>query len=175
MTDRPPVVAAAHGVLERHARTFSAAAALLAPDTRDEIATLYAFCRTVDDLADDGADRAGLDRVVDELDGHEPPSPLVAAMLALPVPVSAARQLVDGVRSDLGEVRLPDVDALIRYAYQVAGTVGLMVCPLLGVVDPVAWPFAIDLGVGMQLSNIARDVGEDAGRGRVYLPATWLA
>jgi phytoene synthase len=72
-------------------------------------------------------------------------------------------------------VRIADEAALIRYAYLVAGAVGRLICPVLGAVDPAAVPFAMDLGIGMQLSNIARDVTEDACRGRVYLPATWLA
>lgn len=164
--------------MQHHARTFSAAAALLAPAARDEIAAVYTFCRTIDDLADDHADDDGLARIADELAGRLEPGPLSNTILALAprgVPVDAAEHLVQGVRSDLAEVRLADPDALVRYGYLVAGTVGRLVCPLLGVHDPHAIPFAVDLGVAMQLSNIARDVGEDAGKGRVYLPAAWLA
>jgi len=67
-----------------------------------------------------------------------------------------------------------DVSSLLRYAYGAAGTVGIMMCAVLGVRDPAALPFAVDLGIAMQLTNIARDVAEDALCDRVYLPAAWL-
>lgn len=168
----------ARAVFRHHSRTFSAAAAWLAPKTHDAVATVYLFCRTVDDLADDHPDPEALARIAAELREEAPPSPLVAALLALRahgVPMSAAVQLVEGCRSDLGAVRVPDEAALVRYGYLVAGTVGRLTSPLLGVTDPRATRFAVDLGIAMQLSNIARDVGEDAARDRIYLPATWLA
>lgn len=169
----------AHLVMQQHARTFSAAAAWLAPDTYDAIASVYLFCRTVDDLADEDSDDDALAAIAAELRGQGAPSPIVQRMLdlvPLGVPMEAAAQLVDGCRSDLAAtVRMADVDEVVRYSYLVAGTVGRMVSPLLGVTDRRAEPFAVDLGIGMQLSNIARDVGEDALRDRVYLPATWLA
>ena len=90
------------------------------------------------------------------------------------IPVGAALELIVGVRSDMHPVRVADDRELLRYCYRVAGTVGLMMCGVLGVRDTDALPFAVDLGVGMQLTNICRDVAEDAGRGRVYLPATRL-
>lgn len=168
----------AHEVMQRHARTFSAAAAWLAPETYDAIALVYLFCRTVDDLADEDADDDALAAIQAELREERPASPLVAKMLALRafgVPMDAAVDLVEGCRSDLADtVRVPDQAAVVRYGYLVAGTVGRIVSPLLGVTDPRAEPFAIDLGIGMQLSNIARDIGEDAERDRVYLPGTWL-
>lgn len=166
----------ARAVLRHHSKTFSAAAALLAPGAHDAAAVVYRFCRVVDDLADDHPDPVALERVDRELRGLEPPGEIVGPLLALTpaVPLDAARQLVEGCRTDLGVVRLADQDALVRYGYLVAGTVGRLVCPLLGVTDRRAIRFAVDLGVAMQLSNIARDVGEDAGRGRIYLPATWL-
>lgn len=167
-------------VLQRHARTFSAAAALLAPRTYEAVASVYLFCRTVDDLADEPetADPEALERLSDELRGVRDASPLAARILELAplgVPTEAAVHLVDGCRTDLGVVRMADPGAVVRYGYLVAGTVGRMVAPLLGARDPRAEPFAVDLGIAMQLSNIARDVGEDAARDRVYLPATWLA
>lgn len=169
----------AHLVMQTHARTFSAAAAWLAPDTYDAIASVYLFCRTIDDLADEDGDDEALAAIEAELRGEAPPSEIVSQMLALEaygVPMDAAAELVQGCRSDLGErVRMADEAEVVRYSYLVAGTVGRIVSPLLGATDPRAEPFAVDLGIGMQLSNIARDVGEDAGRDRVYLPATWLA
>jgi 15-cis-phytoene synthase len=179
----------AHAVLQRHARTFSAAAAVLAPQTYDAIASVYLFCRTVDDLADEpetansgllvgGPHPEALARLADELRGVRPAGALSGRILALEplgVPVEAAVHLVEGCRTDLGPVRMPDEGAVVRYGYLVAGSVGRMVAPLLGARDPRAEPYAVDLGIGMQLSNIARDVGEDAARDRIYLPAAWLA
>jgi len=86
----------------------------------------------------------------------------------------AARALVAGVRSDLGPVAFASERELVRYAYHVAGVVGLMMCAVLDVDDRAAAPFAIDLGIAMQLTNIARDVGEDAAMARRYLPADWV-
>ena len=89
--------------------------------------------------------------------------------------LDAAFELIKGVRSDLDEQILQDEAELLTYAYRVAGTVGLMMCQVLRVEDARAIPHAIDLGIGMQLTNIARDVKEDAERGRVYIPATVLS
>jgi len=82
--------------------------------------------------------------------------------------------LIDTVMRDLQPVRLADEAALMEYAYGAAGTVGEMMCAVLGVNAAQALPFAVDLGMAMQLTNIARDVMADAENGRVYLPATWL-
>jgi len=82
--------------------------------------------------------------------------------------------LIEGVLSDLGEVCLQTQEELICYAYRVAGTVGLMMAQVLGCRDPHALAFATDLGIAMQLTNIARDVHEDAQRGRLYIPQQWL-
>jgi phytoene synthase len=83
-------------------------------------------------------------------------------------------QLIAGVRSDLDLVGVPDERALIRYCYRVAGTVGVMMCGVLDVHSPHAHAYAIDLGIAMQLTNICRDVAEDATAGRRYLPASMV-
>ena len=166
-------------VLATHARSFRWAGAFLPRAHLDDAAIIYAFCRLVDDTADESPDpvaaRRDLEQIGDELEGRRSPRPLLAAARAVlrrsEAGLSAARHLLDGVSSDLGLVRIADDAALHRYAYQVAGTVGLMMCPVLGVVERDAFPFAVDLGVGMQITNICRDVREDAARGRVYLPA----
>jgi phytoene synthase len=80
------------------------------------------------------------------------------------------QELINGLLTDLDEVELKTVDELLRYCYRVAGTVGLMMSDVLDVKDPAASPFAIDLGIGMQLTNICRDVQEDARMGRRYIP-----
>jgi phytoene synthase len=166
-----------HGreTLRRHARSFRVASLFLPADCRDDAALLYAYCRELDDAVDEAPSKDGA-------------AERIAAVEAGPVAVAfrevaarrgfdptVAHHLVDGMRADLGEVRLADDAALLRYSYQVAGSVGLMMCGVLGVTDLRAQPHAVDLGVAMQLTNICRDVREDAERGRVYLPATRLA
>lgn len=178
----PRVLEASYLTLERKARTFSLASRLLPRRARDDAALVYAFCRLVDDTADEAVDRRAaaveLDRLLAELDGRRPARPLVGAFLdaaaRLDLPLQAAAELIDGVRTDLGRVRIADDDELLRYCYRVAATVGLMMCAVLRVRDPAAHPHAVDLGVAMQLTNIARDVAEDARRDRVYLPTERL-
>jgi phytoene synthase len=168
-------------VLKSHGRSFYFASQLLSPIYRSRAARLYAFCRFVDDIADESSDQAQANHDLEQIKlalkhGHSPHS-CVADMLDLMqetnMPIAPVCSLIDGMQSDLKHVRIEDEDALLHYAYQVAGTVGLMMCFVLDVRDQNAWPFAIDLGIGMQLTNIARDVGQDAKNGRIYLPATW--
>ncbi len=175
-------VAATLATLAAGSRSFSFAARFLPAARREDAALLYAFCRYVDDLADEADDehaaRAALDALAEELRGEAAPRPLAEAVLALfarrDIPVAPALHLIEGVRSDLGHVALDSDAELVRYGYRVAGTVGLMMCGVLGVRDPKAWPYAVDLGVAMQITNIVRDVAEDAARGRVYVPRTRL-
>ena len=172
----------ARAVLRRHGRTFHFASHLLGPIHAERAATLYAFCRHVDNLADDASDtqsaRIALAGVSYALRTGRAQDPWTGAMLSLQastgMKMAPALELLAGVSSDLDPVRVPDQAALIRYAYQVAGTVGSMMCAALDVHDPRAQPFAIDLGIAMQLTNIARDVGEDARMGRRYLPSSWI-
>lgn len=172
----------AGAVLRRHGRTFAFASHLLGTRHAHRAALLYAFCRHVDDVADEARDaasaRAALATIRDALLTGRANDRWTQAMLALQretrMPAAPALDLLAGVEGDLDAVRLPDEDALVRYAYRVAGTVGLMMCAVLDVHDPRARPFAIDLGIAMQLTNIARDVGEDARMGRRYLPASWI-
>ncbi|RME21610.1 MAG: phytoene/squalene synthase family protein [Deltaproteobacteria bacterium] len=169
-------------VLAHHGRSFWLAARVLSPDQRQEAAILYAFCRHVDDLVDEADDptRAseGLASIRAELRGETAPRPVVAAARRLVVrrgvPMHALLDLVDGVQGDLGAVAVADDRELLRYCYRVAGAVGLAMCPIIGVHDPQAAAFAVDLGVGMQITNICRDVLEDAERHRCYLPQARL-
>lgn len=176
-------IAESRAVINKHARSFSLAARFLPEQVADEASVLYAFCRLVDDTADEAPDtetaRAGLSALDAELEGEAPARSAVSAFHTVAskrdIPLRAARDLIDGVASDLGAVRTPDEAAFILYCYQVAGAVGLMMCGVLGVTQRAAWPHAVSLGIGMQITNICRDVLEDAGRDRVYLPATLLA
>jgi phytoene synthase len=169
-------------VLARHGRSFHFASHLLGARHGGRAARLYAFCRRVDDLADEATDAAAAARALDALEaalraGSGGPAWL-AELRALQAETGLGNapllDLIEGVRGDLGEVAIDDEDALIAYAYRVAGSVGLMMCAVLDVRDPRADAFAIDLGIGMQLTNIARDVGADARMGRRYLPAAWV-
>lgn len=168
-------------MLARHGKSFAWASRFLGRREAATAAETYAFCRRVDDLADDApADQAlpALEALRAQLRGAEEPANWVESFLSLAQRIGLATEVVDqfvaGVARDTGPVRIADDAALIRYAYGVAGTVGLKMCAVFGVSDRRAFPFAIDLGVGMQLTNICRDVLEDAGRDRIYLPATLL-
>lgn len=179
----PDVIAQSRAVLATHAKSFRFASFFLPPHAADDAAVLYAFCREVDDAVDeapsrDEARQAGA-RLEAELAGTLPARPSVASFLALStrrgIDVRFARDLVLGARSDAeGPVRVANDDELIRYCYRVAGTVGGMMCPLLGVSSSAALPFAVDLGVAMQVTNISRDILEDARNDRLYIPATRL-
>jgi 15-cis-phytoene synthase len=163
-------------------RNFGFAARLLSPATRHDAAALYAFCRHVDDLADEASDRAAaaseLERVLASLECGVPGDEHTATVLDLaarfPGLLDSARELMTGVIGDLEPVRIPDDAALRLYCHRVAGTVGEMMCSVLGASAPEARPRAELLGAAMQMTNIARDVVEDARRGRVYLPACRL-
>lgn len=167
-------------VLARHGKSFHLASRLLGAAETRRAARLYAFCRYVDDVADESADttaaRHRLTAIEADLRRGESSDPRVADFLALArecdLDLTPARELLRGVRGDLDTVAIRDNDELRRYCYRVAGTVGLMMCDVLGVSDPRARPFAVDLGIALQLTNIARDVAEDARAGRRYLPAS---
>jgi len=170
-----------HASLERHGSTFALAARCLDPASGALVARLYAVCRALDDLADDaepGFAGRRLRRIRAELANGTPNDALAVELTAVAAaggfPLAPALALVDGLLSDLGPVRLADRRALESYAYRVAGTVGEMMAPLLGAHGPRAQRHAVDLGIAMQLTNIARDVLDDARADRRYLPASWL-
>lgn len=180
--DRERVIAESRAVLAKHARSFDLAGRFLPPARLDAAAVVYAFCRAVDDAVDEAATQAegssALAALERELRGEAPARPLVVCFGELldgwGVPRGVALELIAGVGSDLGAVEIAGDAELLRYCYRVAGTVGLMMCGVIGVRDASAFPHAIDLGVAMQLTNICRDVAEDAALGRVYLPAARL-
>jgi phytoene synthase len=175
-------VTSSRRVLAKHARSFRWAAAFLPRRCHDDAALLYAFCRAVDDAADESANREQAERELATLEHtfeHGTADGSIAAIVRRrilhdEVGAGAARDLLFGARSDLQEVRIENDEELLRYCYRVAGTVGVMMCRVLGVNDPAALPHAIDLGIAMQLTNICRDVLEDARNNRVYLPADRL-
>lgn len=171
----------AQEIFSAHSRSFSLAARLFDHGTRGDIARLYRFCRQVDDLADASQDGEPerLDQIARALSAGEVTTsdPLAHDFLQLrrerQLPLGAALELVEALQQDCGPRALETEGDLIRFAYGVAGTVGLLMRPLLGAMDERAAPFAVDLGIALQLTNIARDVAEDAARDRFYLPAAW--
>lgn len=164
-------------------RSFHWASLFLVPGTRDRAAQLYAFCRVLDDLADgdipDGVARlTSLQHALhpDQKYGDAPGSEWHAFLeeTAFSKPVLSA--LVDGLVQDaVGSACLASERDLLRYAYRVAGTVGLLMCDVLNCHSPEAKGHAVDLGIAMQLTNIARDVLEDARMGRRYIPGEWVS
>ena len=167
-------------VLARHGKSFYWASKFLGIELADRAARLYQFCRYVDDLADgDLPDRQeSLEDIRVRLAGKELAAGAeIEAFIALAnsnnIPLSAASELLDGMLSDQNPTAVADEAELLRYCHAVAGTVGLMMCRVLNCEEPRADSFAIDLGVAMQLTNISRDVLEDAKMGRRYLPASW--
>jgi 15-cis-phytoene synthase len=163
-------------ITRSHGRTFFLASHSLPPVRRRAIHATYAFCRIADDIADQFSDPVAAAIALDAWEGQleTPTHPVAVAFAAaraqFGAPVGPARDLLTGVRMDLGPCRFATWDELRRYCYHVAGTVGLMVAPILGCRDDDALPHAVELGIAMQLTNILRDVGEDARRGRLYLP-----
>jgi phytoene synthase len=171
--------ATADASLTRHGRSFHWARHLLESTHARRATILYGFCRRVDDLADAenvGNRAAELDKLSLAIAIGHSADPLVAETIDLlrtcRIDPAIPLQLIRGVESDLGVVRVPDHEALLKYCYRVAGTVGLMMSAALDAHDLAAMPYAIDLGIAMQLTNICRDVSADAGEGRRYLPAT---
>jgi phytoene synthase len=170
-------------VLKKHARSFRWASIFLSPKNRDDVAIVYAFCRIVDDAVDEAKDAAtaaeALSSIKADLHRSRPENALVRAFVDVAqrygIDLQIADLLISAVASDAKSVRIADEAELKRYAYGVAGTVGLIMCRLLDVTDERAFSHAIDLGIGMQLTNICRDVLEDATRDRVYLPESRLA
>ena len=168
-------------LFRRKSGTFSLAAKLFAPADRDAVAQLYYFCRRLDDLADDTAlgETGQLETVIRELDPDAAPSHPIAIdfrRLASERQLSlhAAQILAQALRDDCGARQIESETELLKFAFGVAGTVGLLMCPVLGVHDERSLPFAIDLGIALQLTNIGRDIVEDAERGRYYLPRQWV-
>jgi phytoene synthase len=168
-------------ILAQHGKSFYWASLFLGPKLAERAAQLYQFCRFVDDLADgDLSERKeSLEDIRARLEGHSVAAgPEIESFLQLAsennIPLIAARELLDGMLSDQTAVAFNSEAELLRYCHAVAGTVGLMMCRVLNCKDQRADSFAIDLGIAMQLTNIARDVLEDAKMKRRYLPASWI-
>jgi phytoene synthase len=158
----------------------------LPAERRRAITAFYAFCREVDDVADEVKD-VGVARtklawwrteVANLFAGH-PQHPVTKALapFAQPYGLDAARmnEIIDGMEMDLTHHRYPDFGALKLYCHRVAGVVGQLSATIFGYTNPSTLEYAENLGIAFQLTNIIRDVGEDARRDRVYLPQDELA
>jgi phytoene synthase len=176
-------LAACAARLRQGSRSFAAASRLLPAPVRDAATMLYAFCREADDAVDcDGGGAEAVRKLRERLDRVYAGAPLpgatdralteVVSRHALPRALLDA--LIEGFEWDAQNRRYATVADLIEYAARVAGTVGAMMAILMGARTRQAIARACDLGVAMQLTNIARDVGEDARAGRLYLPLDWL-
>lgn len=153
----------------------------LPPERRRAITALYAFCREVDDVVDDIEDpsvaRAKLDwwrAEIGRLFANAPQHPVTRALAPAVERFGLARErfqdILDGMAMDLDYNRYPDFPTLEVYCYRVAGAVGLLSAPIFGYQNDATLEYARSLGIALQLTNIARDVGEDVRRNRIYLP-----
>ncbi len=162
-----------------HSKTFYLASGLLPHDKRKAVRALYAFCRVTDDLVDrnDGVNALELlGKWQAKVSSHHPDaSDMVALAWAdtrarYKIPAGYAEQLIQGVARDLRQQRYATFADLAEYSYGVASTVGLMAMYIIGFESEGAVPYAVKLGVALQLTNILRDIGEDWRAGRLYLP-----
>ncbi len=154
----------------------------LPPDRRRAIVAFYAFCREVDDIVDECHDlnlartklawwRDEIARLYAGNPGHPVTQALTEAITPFHLPQDAFEQIIDGMEMDLNQpVRYPDFKSLRLYCHRVAGVVGEVAASIFGISDRATLKYANKLGLAFQLTNIIRDVGEDARRGRIYLP-----
>jgi len=177
-------LAACRASLRHGSKTFQAASLLLPRRVREPASALYAFCRLADDAVDAPSDRAdAVGRLRERLrlayagtPEDDPADRALARVVARHhIPVALFDALLEGFEWDAQGRRYDTLGDLHDYAARVAGTVGAMMALLMGVRSPEALARACELGVAMQLSNIARDVGEDARLQRLYLPREWMA
>lgn len=178
----------AEKTFRKGSRSFSLAALFFDRDTYEDATLLYAWCRHCDDEVDSltGESVGSLLAKVQQLEektrracageemAEEPFRSFGALVRKHQIPLSYPLELLEGMAMDARCVEYETLADLEIYAYRVAGTVGLMMSRILGVSDPRAERHAMRLGIAMQLTNISRDVREDAGLGRVYLPLSWL-
>lgn len=162
--------------------SFYYAFLFLPPDRRRAITAVYAFCREVDDVVDEVSDASVAQAKlgwwrgeVDALFRGAPTHPVTQALqpfVQMPFGITRERlaAVLDGMEMDLRQNRYLDFPALQRYAHLVAGVVGEMAASIFGYRQPATLDYAARLGLALQLINVIRDVGDDARRGRIYLP-----
>ena len=167
--------------LKKNGKSFYWAGKFLPSAYIDRASELYEFCRVLDDIADSGERRSlqTLKKIKSNFINHKELKFKNNYNLKYPsffniYSKKVATHLIDGLILDQSTVLFKEEEELIQYSYYVAGTVGLMMCDALKCKNKEAYLFAIDLGIAMQLTNIARDVLEDAKMGRRYIPGSWI-
>jgi len=179
----PP--SAARAIIRHHSASFSLASLLLGRGTRENAHVLYAYCRRADDaidLATPAGAKNELERLRVELDAiyagqvleHPVASEFQRLVFELELPREYPEALLQGFELDAGGKRYLTMFELYRYCWCVAGSVGAMMCHLLGAQQAPAIVHGVHLGMAMQLTNVCRDVAEDWTRGRLYIPAELL-
>jgi phytoene synthase len=183
---QPNAAYSAAAIIRRHSASFALASRVLEPSTRDHAHALYAYCRRADDAIDHAPagpkQRAALARLRGELThvyaGRALSDPIAAEFQRLvferSIPRAYPDALLDGFELDANGATYSSLSDLRRYCWCVAGTVGAMMCHVMGVLDERAVVHGVHLGMGMQLTNICRDVAEDWERGRLYVPTELL-
>ena len=176
-------------MINKGSKSFSLAAKLFDADTRDATCFLYGWCRYCDDQIDDGGkteNQAELAKRVKTLKENtnsafsfaQQREPVFVALQYIVhrygIPAHYALELIEGMAMDVRGTRYNSFKELLLYCYRVAGTVGLMMSHVMGLRDESALKNAADLGIAMQLTNITRDIVEDAAMGRIYIPLSWL-
>ncbi|WP_427892165.1 presqualene diphosphate synthase HpnD [Kribbella sp. GL6] len=173
-------------ITKAEARNFYYGIRLLPPPKRNALSALYALARRIDDIGDGDlplADKrtalAEVRKDLGRLDDLTDPVYVAVADAArrYPVPLGAFEELVAGVETDLGDVRIADFDELVVYCRRVAGSVGRLCLSIFGTADAdfdTLSQYADQLGIALQQTNILRDIREDFGNGRIYLPADEL-
>ena len=171
----------AKSVLKKNGKSFYWAGKFLPKECVNMAAELYSFCRTLDDIADNGEINSlkNLRDIRSNIKKKNFTDLENIYSIKYPKFLNSSSKkvvidLIDGLILDQKAILFTKEEELIRYSYHVAGTVGIMMCDALKCNDSLAKSFAIDLGIAMQLTNIARDVLEDAKMGRRYLPGTWV-
>ena len=168
----------------RSGTSFYHAFRILPAEKRQALYALYAFCRMVDDCVDEpgGGGAASLDRWLEEARRAFAGAPetelgreLAESVRRFPMPLACFEQIVEGCRQDLGRVRFADFASLRVYCERVASAVGLASIEIFGYSHPSAREYATELGIALQLTNILRDLAQDAREGRLYLPTGDLA
>lgn len=193
-TDLRPAYSHCRAITRYYAKTFYMATRFLPNEKQRSIFAIYGLCRYLDNLVDEYEDLTENQSIdINEIDlrlnefkenliaiynGQRSGDPILAAfgdtLKRYHIPIDLPFLLIDGVRSDLEKNRYNNFQELYNYSYRVASVVGLMTSRVFGYEDEAALEYAIDLGIAMQLTNILRDVGEDIGRNRIYLPADEL-
>ena len=167
-------------LMAKHGKSFRFASLILPNRNIEMVSDLYKICRFIDDCADEldlKESEKALQNIKENLSSPVENSTFNAIFEKVEkngVERLYLQELVNGATFDIQKKEITSEKDLITYCYRVAGVVGLMVCPLINVTDKKGYPHAIDLGIGMQLTNICRDILQDLKNGRIYLPKSWL-